>query len=284
MEGSLPSVDYLVLGHVTQDVTPSGPQPGGTVTFASLTARAMGLRAGMVTATAGGMLPEILSGIPAVALASEHSSTFENVYTEGHRTQYVRGVADNIALEHIPPEWRSTPVVHLGPLVQDVDVALVEQLAHTFVGLTPQGWMRHWDASGRVSQIGWAEARRGLRGAAATVVSREDVAEDEGLIRQWADWAKVLVVTSGPGGATVYTGGRSKHFPAPRVPEVDPTGAGDIFAAVYFAVLQATGDPWAAAEPAVELASESVKHAALESIPSAAAAQSALHGLLSKSS
>lgn len=43
-------VDYLVIGHVTQDLTPSGPVLGGTAAYAALTARAMGLRVGVVTA------------------------------------------------------------------------------------------------------------------------------------------------------------------------------------------------------------------------------------------
>jgi sugar/nucleoside kinase (ribokinase family) len=62
------------------------------------------------------------------------------------------------------------------------------------------------------------------------------------------------------------------------VREVDPTGAGDIFAAVYFALCQATGDPFAAAEPAVALASASVERQNLASIPTPAEAQAVLRG------
>ncbi len=34
-------VDYLLIGHVAVDLTPSGKQLGGTVSYAALTAKAM---------------------------------------------------------------------------------------------------------------------------------------------------------------------------------------------------------------------------------------------------
>ena len=46
---SLEPVDYLVIGHITVDLTPSGPALGGSAAYAALTARALGLRVGIVT-------------------------------------------------------------------------------------------------------------------------------------------------------------------------------------------------------------------------------------------
>ncbi len=48
---SLEPVDYLVVGHVAADVTPTGVQLGGTVSYSALTARALGLRVGIVTSS-----------------------------------------------------------------------------------------------------------------------------------------------------------------------------------------------------------------------------------------
>jgi len=52
MQISLPlaPVDYLVIGHIACDLTPAGPRLGGTAAYAALTARALGLRVGVVTA------------------------------------------------------------------------------------------------------------------------------------------------------------------------------------------------------------------------------------------
>jgi sugar/nucleoside kinase (ribokinase family) len=48
---------------------------------------------------------------------------------------------------------------------------------------------------------------------------------------------------------------------------VDPTGAGDIFAAAFFTRLLKTRDPWEAARFATLLASYSVSRVGLQGIP-----------------
>ncbi len=55
-----------------------------------------------------------------------------------------------------------------------------------------------------------------------------------------------------------------RKFPAPSVEEVNPTGAGDIFAAAFLVRLQQTkGNPWEAAEFATSIASATVKEMTL---------------------
>jgi sugar/nucleoside kinase (ribokinase family) len=51
------------------------------------------------------------------------------------------------------------------------------------------------------------------------------------------------------------------------VKEVDPTGAGDVFAAAFFYRLHATRDPWEAARFATQLSAYSVTRPGLEGIP-----------------
>ena len=60
----LEPVDYLVIGHLTEDVTPAGSRLGGTAAFAALTARAFGLRVGIVTSVGEQTSLEALQGIP----------------------------------------------------------------------------------------------------------------------------------------------------------------------------------------------------------------------------
>jgi hypothetical protein len=87
---ALEPVDYLVLGHLTCDLTPDGPRLGGGAAYAALTARAMGLRAGIVTAWGREIPLSELEGIPVVALEAGHSTTFENIYTPKGRVQILR--------------------------------------------------------------------------------------------------------------------------------------------------------------------------------------------------
>ena len=84
---SLEPVDYLIVGHVAADITPTGVLLGGTVSYAGLTARALGVRVGIVTSSGEDAPLQALDGIPIVNVPAEHSTTFENIKTENGRKQ-----------------------------------------------------------------------------------------------------------------------------------------------------------------------------------------------------
>ena len=75
------------------------------------------------------------------------------------------------------------------------------------------------------------------------------------------------MVTLGAQGCRVHVGDEVRHIPVTPQEEVDPTGAGDIFAAAFFIWLHETGDPWEAAHFANQVASRSVRRPGLEGTP-----------------
>jgi sugar/nucleoside kinase (ribokinase family) len=263
----LQPVDYLVTGHITQDITPTGLRLGGTVTFSALTARALGLRVGIVTAAAHDLSLIIFDGITVVSVPSEHTTTYENIYGKEGRKQILHHQAAHISFESVPEAWRSTSILHLGPLAQELDPQLPQGFAPGLLGVTPQGWMRKWDAQGYVSPCKWASAEMLLPQAGAVVISREDVGGNEDLIESMANQTRVLVVTEGEAGAVVYWNGDRRRFRVPQMNEVDSTGAGDIFAAAFFIRLFTTRDPWEAGRFATQLAARSVLRMGLNGIP-----------------
>src|SRR5512142_1688274 len=109
---SLEPVDYLIVGHVTEDLTPAGPRLGGTVAFSGLTARALGLRVGVVTAASDSTSMADLGGIQVVRVASPHTTTFQNTPTPQGRIQILYHEASPIPFGAVPEAWRSTPIVH----------------------------------------------------------------------------------------------------------------------------------------------------------------------------
>ncbi len=279
---SLQPIDYLMIGHITQDVKPEGFALGGTASYSALTARALGLRVGIVTAYAEGLaLPE-LAGIPIAGVYSEHSSTFENLQTPHGRVQHLLHRAETLTPAMIPPQWRSAPIVHLGPVAQEIDTSIVRMFPDAQVCLTPQGWMRAWDKAGRVHYCDWPEARYVLEQADAAVMSIEDVQRNESVIEEMVTAIRVLVVTEGADGARLYWNGDLRCFRPPQKDEVEPTGAGDIFAAAFFTRLYATRDPWEAARFATLLAANSVTRPALAGVPTAEEIQSAMMEIISK--
>ncbi|UCH59208.1 MAG: hypothetical protein JSV61_13440 [Anaerolineales bacterium] len=260
-------VDYLVIGHLTQDITPEGTRLGGTAAYAALTAQAMGLRVGVVTSWGSEIAPDLDPRISIVNYSAEHSTTFENVTTSEGRIQFVHYRASDLSLNLIPDSWRNPAIVHLGPVMQEVDPTLVRNFPSAFIGITPQGWLRTVSEKGRVDSGEWPESTFVLQKAGAAVISIEDVGGNEDKIEDLASSSRILAVTEAGEGSRVYWHGDVRRFRAPETKLVDDTGAGDIFAAAFFVRLFVTRDPWEAARFATQLSAYSVSRSGLQSIP-----------------
>jgi sugar/nucleoside kinase (ribokinase family) len=263
----LEPVDYLVIGHLACDLTPDGPRLGGTAAYAALTAHALGLSTGVVTAWAGEVPLDALEGIQICNTRVEQSTTFENIYTPDGRQQILHHIAPDIHFEDIPQCWRDAPIVHIGPIAGEAKNLLDGRFPASVCCLTPQGWLRGWDEAGRVHISSLPVVLRTVSKADAVVLSGEDLGGDEDLIESLANSCRVLAVTEGAAGSRLYWNGDLRRFRPLPVKEVDPTGAGDIFAAAFFWRFSLTHDPWAAAKFATQLASISVTRRGLDGIP-----------------
>jgi hypothetical protein len=261
--------DYLLIGHIAHDVTPHGPQLGGTVSYAAHTAVAFGLRVAVLTSTCGDepLLHDLPPAALVISVPAEHTTTFENRYTGETRTQYMYHRAAPLGLDDVPPTWLRAPLVHLAPIAYEVDPALAGAFDHSRLCVTPQGWMRHRAPDGLVRSVTWPAAERVLPRATVTVISREDIRHDPGLETVFAGLSPVLVVTDGMHGGTVYRDGQARRFPADLIRENDPTGAGDIFATTLHIAWQQTGDLDRALCVAARIAGQSVSRAGFASAP-----------------
>ena len=260
-------IDFLVIGHVAKDLTPQGAILGGTAAYSGRTASAFGLRVGVVTSSEPSFDLQLLDPLDVISLPSKNTTTFENRYSAGGRQQILHGVASFLSQSSIPAAWRSTQIVHLGPIADEVDPALIEHFPDALVGLTPQGWLRNWNDAGLVQKTHWRRLEPLLPHIDAMVLSLEDLDGDRRAGQELAKFCKIVVMTDGADGANVYWEGQKQHFPAPLVEEADPTGAGDIFAAAFFIHLQQTQDPWSAARMATILAANSVSRRGVNSTP-----------------
>jgi len=93
---------------------------------------------------------------------------------------------------------------------------------------------------------------------------------------EWVQRVPIAVVTAGRDGALLYVSGERYEVRARRALEVDPTGAGDVFAATFLARYRRDADPWDAAEAATCAASLSVEGVGWSAVPDAAGLQAAL--------
>ena len=113
-----------------------------------------------------------------------------------------------------------------------------------------------------------ADAPLYLARADVAILSREDLGDAPDAVNAYIRAARALVVTDGPGGATLYRRGEVYHAPAPAVEEVDPTGAGDVLAAAFFCWLWRYPGRWRRGlRFAVEIATRSVTRSGAAAIP-----------------
>jgi sugar/nucleoside kinase (ribokinase family) len=262
--------EYIVVGHICQDLLPDGSLSlGGSVSYAATTALRMGCRVGVVT-SAGADLDVALALPGAQVLCHEAASTtvFENIYHDGERTQILHQRANLLTEDHIPPAWRSAPMAYLGSIDQEIDPSVFHCFAdETLICVMPQGFFRRWDSQGRVSFAAWTPSEAVLRRTNVLVLSELDVPDPDGLVRDWRRFVDIIVVTQAERGATVYHAGEPCHYPARPTQQVDPTGAGDVFAAAFLLRLAETGDPCEAAPFANAVASFSIEGPGITGIP-----------------
>ena len=264
----MPSCDYLVVGHVSQDITPHGARPGGSVAYAALTVQGLGLRPCVVTSCAEVPKDLLAAHVKVHCIPSQATTTFSLTEGPQGRILQLQALAASIPPDSIPAAWLRAPIVHFAPIAREIPAEAIRRAAGRFIGVTPQGWLRRWEADGMVHPSVWPQAEKVLGEATAAVLSIEDIDGDEALAAQWAEHVPVLVLTRGAEGATVFWQGNAHAVAAPAIAQVvDTIGAGDIFAAAFFVRLAHTRDPLAAARFAVRLASASVTRPGLAAIP-----------------
>ncbi len=267
----MPAPDFVVVGHATRDLVPGGSRMGGTVTFAAVQAHRLGLSVGVVTRAASDI--DVQAELPfarVVQLSADVTTTFENVYHHGSRSQHIRAHAGPIDLSDVPDEWRSTSIVLLGPVWSELapDFAAAFD-AESLVGVSAQGWLRSSDADGLVRHTPW-DGEPFWRGCDVLFVSDEDLADGREQLDRWTAGVPIVAMTESWRGARVYAGGAWRRMEAFPEEEVDPTGAGDTFATGFLIQLQQTGDPAEAARFGAAAASLSVGGIGVAAMPTRA--------------
>lgn len=279
--------DLLLMGHVTRDLvsdpgedatpeqvlaTPS--RLGGTVSFAANTALRMGRRPTIITrAATPAHLDELPADVERILLASAVTTTFANVYTPAGRVQHVYTPAARITAGDVPAACCHAGAVLLGPLVDEIGADIPPLFGpQTLVAAVPQGWMRRWDAHGRVYAKPWESYAEILPHVDVLVASMEDIDHDLTRLIPFFHWVPLIVMTEYREGSTIYERCADGHIEMTRIAprpagEVDPTGAGDIFATAFVIRLQETNDPVQAARFANVTASYGVEHLGISGIP-----------------
>ena len=231
------AVTFLSVGHFCYDVSPNGYILGGSASYSTLTARNLGQHARAVTAVGADFDRQnpLLDGIKVVYCESPKTTIFDNQYDErGHRQQFLLGAAKKLTGADVPVAWRTSDIVYLCPIANEVSTELVHCFSKdTLIGATPQGWLRQWDASGRVAAKRWTAAEEILPYIDVLILSDEDIRAYPEELERYIRLAPIVVLTRGVRGATLFQNGTQLESEAYSVTEIDPTGAGDVFATSF---------------------------------------------------
>ena len=250
--------DLLCIGNPVYDLieTPyvktEGRVLSGCSVNAALTARKLGLRKVALIGCAGGKLLEKLRlelssyGLDEVYVKqSPDMGGFKLTYSLDlrNRTLEVLGGFEKLSYADIPPELLDAKAILIGPVLQEVDLELVEFVRRNTraeLFLDPQGLIRRLLPNGKVTYVRDEEELREVvrlcdyvkpNEAEAKVMTQLEAEEAVKELRRWG--AKVSIVTLADQGSLLYDGERLYRIPAYKVKAVDPTGAGDVYAGAF---------------------------------------------------
>lgn len=239
----------LAVGHVTWDKRDGREVLGGSVSYASLTATRLGWAAGALTAAGADFDPaRDLPGISVFLTPSGATTRFQNVYDDdGTRHQTVSARAADVDLGVLPDDWRDPDALLLGPIAGEVPPSAAASFRAGVVGAIGQGWLRAVGPSGQVSAREWPDPARDLAGVHVLFLSEQDLPRSGPRAQDFLSFVPLVAYTRGWEGLTLFTREGPHEVPSLPRQEVDPTGAGDVFAAAFLVCYQESGDPLAAA-------------------------------------
>lgn len=250
----------ITVGHITRDRYPEGFSPGGSVWYIGHTWHRMIWDIHTTVMTAGNPLDIPFSKLPATVRVQESAvtTTFHNTYAPEGRTMRIEALAPPIEPVEPPGGWPQIDMLLLAPVAGEVDpVAWTTRIDARLKAAGLQGWLKKLVDGCFVPRPAEFDVET-LRGLDVVFLSDEDYGGD-------ADWLKALravvprvYLTHGADGCTVFDGESEAHVPARPVEEVDPTGAGDTFAAATLAALAEGADPLKAAAVGSALAAKCV--------------------------
>lgn len=254
-------LDYLAVGHVTHDRVPGGTLAGGSAYYAAVTARALGVRPRLWTSLGPAFEHyDALRGLELHVTDAAATTTFDNIYNEGVRQQWVHGVAATLDPDALPAGLRDAAVVHLCPVIDEVPLELAACFPGALVGLGVQGWVRSLEPGGRVRAQRWWPRAALLEHVDVAVLSDAEADLQADLVDHLRRSVRLVALTHGARGSTLFVEGRSYEVAAASAREVDPTGAGDVYTAALLVRL-AQGAPALVAAEAAALAAAAIVEA-----------------------
>lgn len=266
----------LIAGHVTHDFYDEGIEPGGCAFYGAKVHHAMEGRCRLATVVGEDFqCSDSIAQLEYVAVQRGETTAFANYYPEdGPRQQLLAANAPEVEPDVVDERWLSADVVHLAPVCGEVDLSAWKQaVGDGLLAINVQGWLKQpgpvvdparfeqMQSRGvdkpvpKVVETPWEVTREELAGVDVACLSEEDLIGQTDLLERLVDAVEVVALTRGAAGSRIYVAGKPTDVDVVPADVVDPTGAGDVFAAAFVNRLGAGSDPVEAARGASAAAS-----------------------------
>jgi sugar/nucleoside kinase (ribokinase family) len=236
------AIEFVAVGHLAIDRHDETPTLGGAAAYSALAASRLGLSTAVITAVGPDFdLFDRLDGIETHFHRCDSSTVFENIYRENDRRQRLLSRACNLNEEDLSvlgPRLADNAIVLYCPIANEVQMPLRRLAPRGLCGVAPQGYLRRWDSEGTVYAVPWESARDNLQNTDFLTLSQDDPPQLESFLREVVASVPIVAVTEGKEGARIYADRGTYRVPAPASEAVDPTGAGDVFAAAFLVILR----------------------------------------------
>ncbi|MGH2853838.1 MAG: PfkB family carbohydrate kinase [Solirubrobacteraceae bacterium] len=243
----MPRYDYTTVGHVTVDVLDAdgSRRPGGTALYSALQAARLKLRTQILTKGDPHEIEWLLrpyrNELDLTVLPAERTTTLQTSGEGPERHQRLLAWAGPIEEPEV-----DTAILHLAPVARETPRAWRGHAG--FVGLTPQGLVRKWNAAGDIALAPLRREQLPER-CDAWVLSERERESCAGVIASARAGGATLAVTAGAQPTELHLpDGALLQIPVPPITRVqDDLGAGDVLAAALFIALREGRPPAQAA-------------------------------------
>lgn len=241
MNDSNPGISSLCVGQVTHDRSGDRIVAGGCAYYAARVFQALGAHSRLVTAVGEDFAcAHALDGLEWAGERQGTTTVFTNTYPDvGTRVQYVERQAGTVCPDVLPDSWAQVDVAFLGPVIGELTVAAWRRaLRARFFAIGVQGFVREAvqaskDCLGsrRVVPKKWMPDPDALRQSDIAFLSEEDLEGQGNLLERLKEQVGLVALTREQKGCDLIEGDKQTWVGIHPAKVVDPTGAGDTFAA-----------------------------------------------------
>jgi sugar/nucleoside kinase (ribokinase family) len=240
--------DFLVVGHLAIDEVYIGNRVrigiGGSSYYCGFNLSLLGWRVCVISKIGFDFNPYLSRvknlDLSLVKISSKPTTRYRIVYNSKYdRSLKLISKCENISVFDIPSELK-VRAIHICPIANEVDIDAIYKLKELngVLSIDVQGLLRSFRIDGEV----YLRKPRNILNVVRDIdILKADQLEIKAILNSLKDiyklfdvGVKIVIVTKGSRGVTVYTPKQTINIPAPKLYRVkDPTGAGDVFMAGF---------------------------------------------------